>query len=335
MLIEIDKAVFNSDLNFVSVNKLIQDLTYKRRYDLFIDINSLNQNEVYNRIDVDVRKIIEEFFEKQMMADADIDHKISTQSTHLIFEIDEAIRYFNQQVLIILENSLNDGYFIDALLNNFIKASKKIRNHKEEGWLNYGNAGGATNIINYIQSFLIQFNNLPKENHEYLRVIVILDSDKEYPTMSLKQDKQVILDFMNRLDIKYHILEKREIENYIPDKVIEEIAFDDNDDFLKAYLNLTPIQKDFFDIENGFKNQNYNNLTQEVKDLYSNNSDYNILRKGFNNTNFKGRGKNFKAEFPKLFQNKLTTQDTLLNRTDHQRNNTELKQILSKINELL
>lgn len=331
MVIEIEKEVFNLNLDFISINKLIQDLIYKRRYDLFIDISSLIKNEVYNRIDEDVRKIIEDYFDKHIMSNANIDYKVSSQSSHSIFEINEAIRYFNQPVYLILENSLNDGYFIDSLIANFKKASKKIEWHKNENWLFYQHAGGTTGIPNSIQSILGQLNILNKEKYKFLRVIVILDSDKEYPEMILKRDKQNIIEFLHEKEIKYHILEKREIENYIPDEVIKEIAFNDNDEYLNAYLNLTPIQKDFFDIEKGFCNKNYNTLSTEMKQIYEDNNDYKILRKGVD----KNKWNNFKAEFPKLFQNKKTTQETLLNRTSHQENKGELKEILSKINELL
>ena len=68
-----------------------------------------------------------------------------------------------------------------------------------------------------------------------------------------------------------------------------------------------------------------------MKQIYEDNNDYKILRKGVD----KNKWNNFKAEFPKLFLFNQTTQETLLNRTSHQENKGELKEILSKINELL
>ena len=118
---------------------------------------------------------------------------------------------------------MNDAYFINALIENFRKKSKKIKRFKDENWLKYENGGGADNIPNTIISILSSFERLPKSNHNYLRAIVILDSDRQYVGMPLKNDKQKIIDFCKMNEIKYHILEKREMENYIPNEVFDEM----------------------------------------------------------------------------------------------------------------
>ena len=46
-------------------------------------------------------------------------------------------------------------------------------------------------------------------------------------------------------------MEKREIENYLPNEVIETI--ENNNDFIQAYLRLNNLQKDYFDLEEGFR----------------------------------------------------------------------------------
>ncbi len=169
-----------------------------------------------------------------------------------------------------------------------------------------------------------------------MRVIVIIDSDRQFPKMQFKPDKQKIIDFCVQNEIKYHILEKREMENYIPDKVIDYIAFETNNEYLKAYLNLLPIAKDFFDIEKGFYNKNYNKLPEEVKALFKNDDNFKLFRKKWENKKFYRNGKmSFKSEFPKLFEHKNVTQQSLLDRVKHQKNKNELQEILSKINELL
>ena len=333
MLIELKPELFKSFDDYKSLNKLLQDLTYKRRYDIFIDIDEVKDCALYNRIDKEDQMLIEEYFEKQVTEDNEVNHIVSLEMDSTNFTVHEAIRFFNQPVEIILENSLNDSYFIDALILNFKKASKKIKKYKEEGWLVLGNAGGANNISNYIQSISANFGNLPKENHKYLRCFVILDSDKKYPNMPYEQGLQNTIDYLKKNEVVFHILEKREMENYIPDEVIDDIAFNYKDEYLKAYLKLNPNQKDYFDIEKGYENKNYNSLISEIQLLYNDNDDYKLLRKGINGTKY--NKENFKAEFPKLFCHPKINQENLLKRTQHQINKNELKEILSKINELL
>jgi hypothetical protein len=229
---------------------------------------------------------------------------------------------------------LNDAYFINALIENFRKKSKKIKRFKDENWLKYENGGGADNIPNTIISILSSFERLPKSNHNYLRAIVILDSDRQYVGMPLKNDKQKIIDFCKMNEIKYHILEKREMENYIPNEVFDEIAFETDDEYLKAYNSLSPIAKDYFDIEKGFI-ESYTNLHFEVKKLFKDDDNFKLFRKKWKPKIFHSKGSSFKSEFPKLFEHKNVTQQNLLNRVIHQNNKNELQEILSKINELL
>jgi len=333
MVIEIKKEVLEKTENRIFFNKLFQDLTYKRRYDIFIDIDDISESEILNRMDYDDLKLIEEYFNNHVTNDRKIDFIVSSQSDINAFNIEEAIRFFNQPVYIILENDFNDEFFIEALINNFKKASKRIRKHKDEIWLKIENAGGANNIPNKINALFKLFPT--QSDKKCLRIIVIMDGDKEFPEMEYKQDKLNIISFCEINKISLIILKKREMENYIPDEVLEDIAFNENDDYFEAYLQLNPFQKDYFDIENGFGNKNFNSLSPEIQSFYSeiDVENYKILRKGIQNDKFKG-GK-FKSEFPKLFQHSKVTQETLLKRTQHQTNKNELQQILSKINELL
>jgi len=80
------------------------------------------------------------------------------------------------------------------------------------------------------------FENLPKENHKYLRCFVLVDSDKKFPNDTTKQNRVNLFQFLDSLGIPYHELEKREMENYLPDEVFETI--EDNNDFIQAYLKL-------------------------------------------------------------------------------------------------
>src|SRR5690349_16598167 len=121
------------------------------------------------------------------------------------------------------------------------------------------------------------------------------------------------------------------MENYLPEEVYDTIA--DNQEYIKAYKRLTPIQKDYIDIEKGFiSNKEYEtHYIDEIKELFNTVSqvDRNIFRADTLNI------PNFKVEFPKLFENAAVTQTSLQKRIAHQTNNNELGDILDKINKLL
>jgi hypothetical protein len=164
--------------------------------------------------------------------------------------------------------------------------------------------------------------------------MVLIDSDKEFETTETKPDRVRLFSFLKENGIPYHELEKREIENYLPDEVLESIP--EIDAYIQTYLQLSPKQKDYFDLENGFGNKNLNSFPKEIQELYSNLDEkaIGILRKGMSIKSFEENG--FKSEFPKLFADEKVTQETLKARTVHQsKDPNELQTILDKITEQL
>ncbi len=264
---------------------------------------------------------------------------ISNTDNQNHFSPDEAFEILNQIFEIVLENGENDVYFINALTRTFKKKGKLIAKHWKEGCLKFGMGGGSaiTNVINEgKRRFESDKDKFPKESYRYLRYFVLVDSDRTFQNEKLKKDKENLVAFLNQNQIQHHVLEKREMENYLPDEAFSEI--ENNDDYLSAYLELTPIQKDYVDIEKGFSDKNFDQLPPEVKKLYRDVSEPNkkILRK--NQLNFRGEDgvpKSFKSEFPKLFDSEKVTQERLLFRTQHQQNPNELQDILEKITKFL
>src|SRR5690606_57172 len=57
--------------------------------------------------------------------------------------------------------------------------------------------------------------------------------------------------YLEELSIPYHILEKREIENYLPIKNFIQIK--PSDSFIIQYSHLESVQKDYIDIEKGLQ----------------------------------------------------------------------------------
>lgn len=327
-MIEISPDVFDNMENFKELNVLLKILPYKRRYNVFVDITHTKEKVVFESLSEADREILELFFNQQITSSQKPNYFIKEKGGgNFCYSINEAVRFFTQPFVIILENHLNDGYFFDSLLKNFKNAGKIISRHKNEGWLEYYNAGGKDNIKNCIEAKLKNFEELEKENFEYLRCFVLTDSDKEFPSQH-KEDNIEMINYLKSNRIPFHILEKREMENYLPDEVWDYITA--TSDFIESYKQLSPIQKDFFNIENGF-NKNFKSLDPGVQQLYESLSDstINILRKGIE---MKGK---FKSEFPKYFFSEKVTQETLKERTKYQQDPDELSNLLKQISNLL
>lgn len=333
MRVEIKVDIFHGN-EFQKLNYLIGIAFYEYRYELFVDLAVVQDSNLYKRLDKEDQAILEQDFNKFIQESTSPNIVISNNDpTH--FNIDEAIRYLTQPFSIILENSSSDSYFIKALIKHFDKTNE-IGRHLKNGWCQFENAGGATNVINFLSEKLRQFRSLPKDNYLYLRAFVVFDSDKEFPEMPLNQSKQNLTKFLRDNKIGYHCLEKRESENYLPDEAFEEI--DDNREFIESYLRLKPLQKDHFDLENGFPQKNFKHLQQEIQDLFNDVSDEDkaIFRKDdLKRINNSGKN-NFKTDFPRLFLSNKVTGQNLVKRCSHHSNDPkELPNLISKISKLL
>lgn len=337
MLIEIKKDIFEGE-NFEGLRYVTQIIFWKGRYELYVELPLVLNFELYKRLnDVD-KSIIEQQFNKLVIESRRADLSISEIEKDG-FSLEEAIAFLEQPVIVILENSLNDGHFLRAIIKHF-DATGVVTKHLENRWLEFGNAGGKTNFFNFITAKLKRFRKLPKPNYSYLKVFVLLDSDKKFPKEN-KESYKRLMQLLEENNIPFHILEKREMENYMPDEVIDSIL--EQREFIDAYLRLSPIQKDYFDLEKGFPDRNIERLPDDdgFKQLYEEigGGDIGIFRKNSFNQPFE----NFKSEFPKLFHHQLVTKATLLKRCEHHSNNPEehpynpkeLPDLLKKIAELL
>lgn len=341
MLVEIKKEVFvESELR--DLKFLIQTLMYKKRYSLFVEYHEIKDCELYKKLDKQDKDDIEQMFNtsiQENFVQADYFVVVSSQGgSRNCFTLEEGIRFFNQPVSIILENSLNDSYFVLALIKHCDKsAQKKIVRHQENGWLLFDNGGGCTNIENFIegkmQSFKVLSMKSGKNKSSYLRCFVLIDSDKNHPSMPMKKDKSDLEFYLKNNDIPFHFLEKREMENYIPDEVLAE--YESKDKFIELYLGLSDNQKDYFDLHKGFaKNRSDRDYDKDILNHFRtvSDADWKILKNGIQ---LEPYAKSFKSEFPKLFEHEKVTQKTLLNRTTHQQQPNELQDILDKIRKLL
>lgn len=331
MKISLKSDIFNSSINASLMNRLwycIED-QHSLYFNDSTDIDDLKRSDWYKALSQVESEIFDGYITSSENVPAGITPDIIVSNDPECFTIEEAYRYLNQVFIILLENSLNDSHFFDAIIKNYRKNGKTIRKFLDKGWIDYGMGGGST-IEHVIKTRLESYKDpiFVKDKYKYLRYFVLLDSDKRTKSIQLSDSKIALITFLEANDISYHVLEKREIENYLPDIVLNSISTDN--DFKDQYLSLTPEQKDFFDLEYGFpNNKNFNGLPTDVQSLYSNLTPE--QKDIFRNQVLFAADINFKAVFPTYFNSELVTQQSLNLRTSNQDDPTELKTILKKV----
>lgn len=316
MWIKLDSSLFETNQYIEDLKFLLHTMSYESKFNFFIDINEIENIEVFDAFYHEINEIIYENYNRYVNDSPKESYVVSETGSGL--SLKDAIRLVNDKFYIILEHSTYDGYFLDSLVREFNSKGKKIKKYKENGWIEYVMGGGATNIKTFLQG----------KNLNLYRCFVLIDSDKEYLGQPYKNPH--LESYFNLKKIPYHILEKREKENYLPTDILASIIV--KIPSIQTYLNLSELQKDYYDLENGFQTSigSLKNNNTDVFNLYSSVSppDYAILRKGFKNS-----FTSFKADFSELFEK--ASQKELLQRTSNQSNPNELKEILDKITALL
>jgi hypothetical protein len=228
------------------------------------------------------------------------------------FKPDEAILFLSQPFLVFVENASTDGNFLNALINLFPKQSKQIVRFKNKLQFSILNGGGSS-LLDSIKVKINELERISNPPSKFVRIFVLVDSDKKFSTDKYKEGLTELIDYCILHSIPYHVFEKREMDNYLPDELIEKLSVACSTSFLENYRKLSEIEKDFLDLE------------------VESNWDSKVLR-----TNFK----RFIAE---LWSDPELTREMLLERCDHHDddptihpfNKRELSDLLKKISDLL
>lgn len=267
----------------------------------------------------------------------------------------EAIRFLMQPVSVLVENSKNDAYFLRAVFRLYdstddTQSPASLSRHCNEGWLQFENAGGNSNVANFIDSRIQMF----KGKSKFLRCFVLLDCDRRFPEETIAKNESIIRKLDN-YDIPYHILEKRCMENYLP---LEALPQDNKRQrqWLTAFKTLTPEQRDHFYIDTGFSKDVPAMLKEKAKAEKKKSKDKRKDKKSFlrkylakgirtfykdvSEGNFIHLEQGFpmpdiKTGFPLLFDKPVVTKERLDNITAHQTNPNELNDIVTKIRNIL
>lgn len=356
MWVEIKKDIFetNDYKNLSFVFNIISEKpsgSNNTRAKLYVEYDLIMDTNLFNRLDNTDKEFIEDSFKQYFYEDdTQIKYVVSNQNNPENYNLEEAIVFFKEPLWVVLENNKNDENFIKSIIFHFDNTEDEyLKDCVKNRWIQFDNAGGCGNVKNLIKGRLKSFENIVARNdstpNKYYSAFVLLDSDRDFENQEMKQEYSTLIDFLNGIKVKFHILEKRAMENYMPDDVLYEIkkiksnSRDQTDAkclrWINVYANLNPIQKNFLKFSG---HDIFENLPPEAKVLYQNQLivNYEILKEGINYRDnapdIENEERRFKNAFPKLFlESPLINKKTLNDRCG----SDELQRVFNSLNELL
>lgn len=359
MKVRIDKSVFanaTNEANLMELSFLLHIIIYKNRHELMLSDDVILKSDSFSKLTQVEQDIIEKEITQTIMtstinADCEVKSGGDVEDIKKVFSPSEAIIYLLQPLSIILENGLNDSHFIKAIFQLF-DAKGELMRRTNEGWIRFENAGGCSNVHNFITSRIKTYGDKQK----FLNCYVLLDGDRRYPS-DPEPDKKYnrLQSDLDNWKVGYHVLEKRSMENYMTDEAMNSFKNVENQGWIKAYLSLNAFQKDHFSIAEGFTKDINKEQKAKVrrKESLLTTKDLNRRKvsyvRGFlpideqkfyvnvSNGNFlhleKGlKMKYFKVIFPEKFgDNVVIYKKNMLERTRHQNDPLELQHIVDGI----
>ena len=344
MQVRIHKDIFNDSSNNDVLNDILAFFRHDRHQLILDDYDDIEafKSSIWAQKELNSRdlKLINEFIITSTRREKNkLLINLSNQNNQDYFSPREAYLYLNQPLIVLVENAEFEPPFVNAIIKNFDESGVLIEGKKGHWWKYVMDAGSSVKqVINGDIENNFDDEAFVKEKSRYLRYFVLIDSDKEYPSMEVSA-VTAKEEYLKRHNVKYHVFFKREKENYLPFNILEGFG----EQYFKLYMEFeNDEQKDFFDIEKGFKNKNKSdgNWKTEVKELYNFNkisdNDWGVLRKGVSQIEVFSKDK-FKADFSRLFAN--ANKIDMLNRISHQplydEDNNEFQHIVNQIKAVL
>jgi len=173
-----------------------------------------------------------------------------------------------------------------------------------------------------------------------------LDSDNDFQGQGIKEDYNNLISFLDGKNISWHILEKRAMENYMPDEVLFDVrrnklnpSRQDDKNFLEwigVYEYLSDIQKDYLNYSG---QKAFNELATDAQIVYRNQfpTNYSILSRGISYRDNETQGieddeRRFKNAFPRLYLTSPLISKLSLNKRC---GNDEIERIITQIKKML
>ncbi len=326
MIVELDLNLFNDDLKFQKLNHLFVFFETGKHIIYLKDDISQTQWVLSNNHHKSLCEM--SYKDSAYIQKKDVQLKIKHENdiSSKIYSLEDGYIYLQNELIIFVENATSDRLFLNSIFKKFVPECENINFALRNRWIKLIGPGGKNEIKKAINNELRIFRSEKSCNDIYLRAIVIIDSDKKFPHDNIGFSQKEIKDYCLEKNIICHILNKREIENYIPIEAFQDIS---NYPIVEEYKRLTNDQSSFYDLEEGFKNKNLNTLDEHIQGLFNNigTKEEGILRRGFNSI----EGYNPKQLLPLLFNHKNTNRETLTAKCG----NNELLDIIAIINKLL
>lgn len=143
---------------------------------------------------------------------------------------------------LVVEDERSDGSFVRSLCQAF--GADRILQSLSRGWMEIRHGGGGGSVPSVAEAEVEKFRRK-------VRVAVMLDSDRLIPGEHTRAYETA--DKLRSMGAVVHVLELREIENYIPNRVLASIKPIRVSHFRLDHLKLlTPDQRAVYDMKSGF-----------------------------------------------------------------------------------
>lgn len=148
--------------------------------------------------------------------------------------------------VVVVEDSESDQHFIKALCTAL--RSDRLRRALDNGWVEITHGGGTGGLQRVAKRNAARFKKVK-------RVAALLDSDRMLPDQSTSSHAKA--DRLRAEGVVVHVLEFREAENYVPNRVLAGVRYHrGTHQRLEHLKRLTQVQRAHFDMKHGFGHTN-------------------------------------------------------------------------------
>lgn len=143
--------------------------------------------------------------------------------------------------VLVVEDHDSDGCFVRVLAEVF--CAQRLRHALSQGWVEIAHGGGSS-LVKVAESVAGRYRRR-------VRAAALLDSDRLVPGQRTGSHRKA--ERLASVGVVVHVLELREAENYVPNRVLE-LPDRTGERARKVHLlrRLTPEQRGHFDMKNGF-----------------------------------------------------------------------------------
>jgi hypothetical protein len=180
-----------------------------------------------------------------------------------VLDAKSAARCVRAPLVVLMENAESDGLFLDAVLDVLSSPALLALRRLQPTPIQYDSPGGSGELTKRLERALGDpaWKGIPR------RFVVLTDSDAQEPG-AWNEKARDIAAHCRRRGVACHVLEKRAIENYLPQEVLDAWASvpaqRTNIAWVKALARLSPEQRDHFPMKKGLANGPQDTVAQSL-----------------------------------------------------------------------